>query len=182
MRRVLGFSLTEMMVALGLMVLLTGIATPVYLEYRHKAVIDKMMANSNTAKKKISTCFKYAELHDCVDTDNDGNCDADERFNARWDSCYAAGNAGLLKLGMIPCIGGGAINVSSACETLQGDAANNVLCVTLKWKKQQGCVRYDAKSEEFTVCVDAEKPGGCLTTCDIKKGYKCDGSFKCVCA
>lgn len=182
MRRAFGFSLTEMLTALGLMVLLTGIATPVYMEYRHKAVIDKMTANASSAAKKISTCFKYAELSDCVDPNNDGNCDANERFQARWGACYAGGNAGLLKLGLIPCAGTGAVSVSSACETLEGDTTNNVLCVTLKWRKQQGCVRYDATSNEFTVCVDAEKPGNCLTTCDIKKGYKCNASFQCVCA
>ncbi|MCY4513381.1 MAG: hypothetical protein OXB86_06810 [Bdellovibrionales bacterium] len=175
-----GFSITELITAVGLMGLLTSIAVPFYLEYRHSAVIDKMMADSNAVKRKISLCFKYAELHDCVDPNDDKNCDPTERFNARWDACYASGNPGMVKLGLIPCTG--AQSISSACDTLQGNSSSKVMCVTLKWKEQHGCVRYDANSNQFTVCVDPEKPGSCLTTCQPKKGYKCDGSLQCVCA
>ena len=173
-RRGQGFSFTEVITTVGIMGLLAAIAAPMYLEYRHDALINKMKADSGTVKNKIAMCFKYAELHDCIDADNSGNCDHTERFNARWGECND-----MVKLGLIPCAGG-SMAVSTACDDLS--SGSNILCVTLKWKEQQACVRYDAPNNNFTVCADPDDPGSCSTGCDPKKGYKCDGSFQCVCA
>ena len=180
-----GFSFPEIMITLGLMVLLAGIASPVYLGYKHDSIINKMIEDSSAVRRKIDMCFRYAELHDCVDTNKDGNCDHTERFNARWEACTGPSVAkGMVKLGLIPCLGSsGAMNVSSACNNLQ--VGSNLLCVTLEYKGQQGCVRYDASGKDFTVCVDPEDPNKdtrCAATCDPKKGYKCSGGLLCVCA
>lgn len=180
-----GFSFAEVMITLGLMVLLGTIAVPVYLDYKQDSILNKMIEDSSAVKKKVDMCFRYAELHDCIDTDKDGNCDHTERLNARWKSCTESNAAkGMVKLGLIPCLGsGGAMNVSAACNKLQ--VSGKVLCVTLEYKKQQGCVRYDASGKDFTVCTNPEDPKRdtrCVATCDPKKGYKCSSGLQCVCA
>ena len=190
-----GFSFTEVITTVGIMGLLAAIATPMYLGYRQDALINKMKTDSNTVRNKIAMCFKYAELHDCVDANSDGNCDLTERSNARWEACYPSSgpdaniSGRMKKLGLIPC-SGGAMAVSTACDNLQGNASSKLLCVTLQWKEQQACVRYDASGSQFKVCADPEDPANldttnpnrCDATCDPKKGYKCDGSLQCVCA
>ena len=182
-----GFSFTEVITTVGIMGLLAAIATPMYLGYRHDALINKMKADSSTVRNKIAMCFKYAELHDCVDANSDGNCDLTERSDARWEACHPSSgpdaniSGRMKKLGLIPC-SGGAMAVSTACDNLQGNASSKLLCVTLEWKEQQACVRYDASGNQFAICADPEDPGSCSTGCDPKKGYKCDGSLQCVCA
>lgn len=179
-RRGRGFSFTEVITAVGIMGLLAAVATPMYLEYKHDSLINRMKTDSGAVRNKIAMCFKYAELHDC----DDGNCDHTERLNARWETCYPStdSNAGRMKkLGLIPCWGG-SMSLSTACDHLRGNASSKLLCVTLKWKEQQACVRYEAPNNKFTVCVDPEDPGSCHTGCDPEKGYTCNSSLQCVCA
>ena len=196
-----GFSFTEIMVALGLMVLLGTIAVPSYLGYKQDSILNQMIENASAVKNKIDMCFRYAELHDCV-----GDCSLNTRLEARWNACTKKPSSPLpisdtkraaeamVQLGLIPCLGsGGAMSVSSACDKVE--VVGKVLCITSEYKKQQGCVRYDANTKEFTVCVNPpedktkvpkdENPINLncnKTGCDLKKGYKCDGTPDCICA
>ena len=188
-----GFSFPETIVALGLMGLLASIAAPIYMDYKQDSVINKMIEDAGAVRRKIDMCFRYAELHDCVDDDGNGNCESAEREKARWEACTkktgsSAPNKAdaMVKLGLIPC-SGGAMAVSTSCDEVK--LGGSKICVTLNYKKQKGCVLYDAKTRDFTVCVDPDpdaaidkNKGTCPTTCDRKKGYECDGTPKCACA
>ena len=170
-----GFSLTEMMATVALMGVIAGIASVSYVEYIHTATINQVKADSHTVKGKINTCFKYAGLYKSAIADQFNECQT------------------IKQLGLMPCIkqlGQTPMNVSTACDELSIDSGSQILCVTLKWKKQNGCVRYDPSAKTlnriFIVCVDPEDPERdtvkCSGTCDPKKGYECSSGYQCVCA
>ena len=189
-----GFSFTETMTVLGILVILAGVGTPQWSKYRRAANINKLKADSNTTYDKIRSCLQYARLH-ILDQSTYG---AQAPRRKRIAKC----NTGE-KLGLIPCLDPtgkdtrGGQNISDSCSALEPDpipinkstkeATTDIFCVTLKQRKLSGCLHYDAKSRAVTKCLDPEdpdNPSDCNLTpaCDKKKGYKCSSGGLCVCA